>query len=345
MRPSFHPRLIHAPLSDPGLFVHFEFQKFALLFDAGDLSPLSARDLLKVSHLFISHAHMDHVIGFDYLVRLNLGRQKHLRVYGPEGILGHIRNRLSGYAWNLVDSYTADFRITVHEITEVRCLSQELACRDGFAPNRAPRQTAAHRTLAAQPAFTVTCDILDHGMPCLGFRLEEPFHVNVIPEALGEMGLSVGPWVSRLKQLVMNQAPDSTAVEATDARGHQRRVRLGQIKNAAVRITEGQVIAYITDVAGHDRNIRRIRHLAAGADELFIEAMFLEEDRDRAQAKHHLTAARAGTIAAVSGARRYRLFHFSPRYTDREQELHDEARRAYLRAGGNSSPPGTPGVR
>ena len=75
MRPSFHPRLIHAPLSDPGLYVPFEFQKLAILFDAGDLSPLSARDVLKVSHLFISHAHMDHVIGFDHLV-LALGRSR-----------------------------------------------------------------------------------------------------------------------------------------------------------------------------------------------------------------------------------------------------------------------------
>ena len=345
MRPSFHPRLIHAPLSDPGLYVPFEFQKLAILFDAGDLSPLSARDLLNVSHLFISHAHMDHVIGFDHLVRLNLGRQKHLRVYGPEGILGHIRSRLAGYAWNLVDRYTGDFRITVHKISEERCLSQEMACRDGFMPNRAPLQKAAHRTLAAHPTFTVTCDILDHGMPCLGFRLEEPFHVNVIPEALGELGLSVGPWVSLMKQLVMSQAPESATLEATDTRGNHRRVNLGQVKNAAVRITEGQVIAYITDVAGHERNIRRIRHLAAGADDLFIEAMFLDADRNQARAKHHLTAARAGTIAAVSGVRRYHLFHFSSRYTDREHELHEEARRAYRRAAGGDSPPGTPGVR
>ena len=60
MRPSFTPRLINDPFSDPGLFVPFLFEKRALMFDLGDLHALSPRDLLKVTHVFVTHSHMDH---------------------------------------------------------------------------------------------------------------------------------------------------------------------------------------------------------------------------------------------------------------------------------------------
>src|SRR3546814_4851163 len=64
LRPTLHPALVNGRFGDPALFVQALHRPEALLFDLGDLAPLSARDLLRVRHVFVSHMHMDHFLGF-----------------------------------------------------------------------------------------------------------------------------------------------------------------------------------------------------------------------------------------------------------------------------------------
>ena len=64
--------------------VEFLYQQRALQFDLGDLSSITNSELLKISHVFISHTHIDHFIGFDRLLRTVFGRAKTLTIFGPE---------------------------------------------------------------------------------------------------------------------------------------------------------------------------------------------------------------------------------------------------------------------
>jgi ribonuclease Z len=76
---------------------------------------------------------------------------------------------------------------------------------------------------------------------------------------------------------------------------------------------------------GNKENIQKVIRLVGGSDVLYIEACFLERDKDRARDGYHLTAREAGRIAGEAGIRRLEIFHFSPRYIDSPGLLEEEA--------------------
>ncbi|HZY30606.1 MAG TPA: ribonuclease Z, partial [Candidatus Methylomirabilis sp.] len=83
----FQPRLLNGIFGDPGLLVRLRWERRSLLVDLGDLTAQSPADLLKVTDVFVSHTHVDHFIGFDHLLRIVLGRDRTIRLFGPPGII------------------------------------------------------------------------------------------------------------------------------------------------------------------------------------------------------------------------------------------------------------------
>jgi len=307
MRPSFLPRLVNGPFDDPGLFIPFLLEKRAIIFDLGDIYSLSTRDILKISHVFISHTHMDHFIGFDRLLRLFLGREQQLYLYGPEGFLN------------------------VTEVNPDHMITRNYICQNRFIPASEDIKQPFNGLLHKEPVLSVSAEILDHSIPCLGFTIEERFHINIMKEHVTGLGLEIGPWLNEFKQALYNNIDLDSEFEVryVGQASCKKRFILGDLAKRIALITPGQKVSYIVDAGYSKSNVEKIIELAKNADHLFIEAAFLEKDRDIAEKKGHLTAWQAGSIAGKAGVKQVTPFHFSPRYKGLGDLLEKEARDGY----------------
>lgn len=332
-RPLLHSRLVSPPFGDPGVYVGFMFENRGMLFDLGDLQPLSDRRLLRVGHVFVSHTHMDHFTGFDRLVRIFLGRGKTLHLFGPPGFIDRVSHKFAAYTWNLVSTFSTDFTLEVGEFGADGTLTRaRLRCRAAFQPERLDPMATHNGVLVDEPNYRVRAAVLDHGIPCLGFAVEEHRHVNVWKNRVEAKGFRVGPWLHELKQAILSDDPDETPFRvwwSEDGIDREAVHPLGELKAELTQIVPGQKIAYVTDVAWTEDNRAAIVALARDADLFYIEAPFLDEDAELAAGKRHLTAAQAGRLAREAGAKRMIPFHFSPRYDDRENALREEAEAAF----------------
>lgn len=327
MRSIFDAHLVNPPFGDPGVYVDFRFQKRAILFDLGDNAPLAPRQLIRLTHAFVSHAHMDHFIGFDRVLRTCLGRESGIRLFGPPGFVGQVERRLGSYTWDRVDRYDPGLVLDVTEIDAGgRTRGARFRAREAFVREDLPAGRAPDGVLVDEAAFRVRCALLDHRTPCLGYALEERTHVNVWRTRLQAMGLEVGPWVGLLKTAAIEGVADDAPILAAWTEGErrvERPLRFGDVKHV-LEFVPGRKLCYITDVLYHPRNVERMVALAEGADLLFIESVFLDADAPHAEQKQHLTAKQAGTIARLAGARLVEPFHFSPRYAGRSELLRAE---------------------
>jgi len=333
MTPSFSPYLVNDPFGDPGLYVEVRWSRRALLFDLGENVALSPSRLLRAQDIFVSHTHMDHFIGFDRLLRIALGRGKHLRFYGPPGLIRNIQGKLAGYTWNLVDGYP--LTIEVKEYHPAHIQPAFFQATDGFACQRHAPLPADHSgvfTMLQESALMVRAAALNHRIPSLAFVLEEPFHINVNKVRLHEAGLPVGSWLKEAKQRIWDGQPDASSFSATlyfEHRKEERTFNLGAFKRQFTTITRGQKIAYVVDCRYERENEDKIIQLCQGADTLYCEAPFVDQDSEKADNRYHLTAKQAGMLGRKAEVQQLVVFHFSPRYTGQGEMIRREAMQAF----------------
>jgi len=255
------------------------------LFDCGEAAQIQYRraglGFAPLRAIFVTHLHGDHVTGLPgLLMSLQLAdRAEALTVYGPPGLREYVAcNRRAlgtGFSYAL-------------EIAEV---------------------PAAGELLRA-PAYGIRCALLDHRVPCLGFRIEEaerPGRFDL--QAARALGIPEGPLYGRLQRGETIHLPDGREITPGAVLGPPR---------------AGATVVYCTDT----RPCGAAVELADGADLLIHEGTFGEDQGRDARHKGHSTAADAARIALAARARRLAVTHISPRYQDVRPML-EEARAAF----------------
>lgn len=333
MRPLFHPSLVNGRYGDPAVYVETLFERRGILFDLGEIASLPPRKVLRIDRIFVSHAHIDHFVGFDHLLRLLVGREKSVHIYGPAGLANHVHHKLQGYRWDLVEGYHYDLVFIVSELqTPQSIVTTSFRLKAAFAAEPAVASATIDGILAEETTFRVSAAILQHHTPCLGFALQEAAHINIWKSRLEARGLPVGSWLRSLKRAIAAGCADDHLIHidgATPCVDHIE--RLGSLRDL-LTVTTGQKLAYVTDVADIPSNRAAIIALARNADILFIEGAFAARDDDLARARAHLTTTAAGQIAREAKVHRVEPFHFSPRYAGEEQCLLEEVMTAFGRA-------------
>jgi ribonuclease Z len=245
-----------------------------ILFDCGEGTQVSMRrwgwGFKALSAICLSHLHADHVAGLPGLLLTiaNAGRLDPLDVYGPSGA----RQVVAGLR---VIAPRLPYDVRVHELG---------------AASAIPWQAAM---LASLP--------VDHGVPCLAYRLDLPRGRRFDPAAARALAVPVEAWktLQRGTPVVVG----GRLIRPDDVLGPPRR---------------GLRIAYVTDT----RPTAELPDFVAEADLLVIEGTYGDPaDAENAIANKHLLFSEAAEIGRQAGVRQLWLTHFSARLLEPDRYL------------------------
>lgn len=320
--------LVNGVFGDPLLHLRLRQERRSLLFDLGDGARLPARVAHQVSDVFVSHAHIDHIAGFLWLLRARIGATGGCRLFGPPGLAAHLAGLVSGIRWDRIGTAGPSFEIAELHGERLRRFALR-AGGPGLEP--LPAAVAPGGLLTDEPGFRVWAAELDHGIPVLAFAWQAGLQVRVLPERLAAAGLAPGPWLRRLKKAVTTGETDQE-IALPDARCRP----VSTLADELLAVSPGPRLVYATDLADSPGNRRRLIALARGAHSLFCEAAFAEADAEQARRTGHLTARACGEIAEAAGVGQLLAFHLSRRYQDEPERIYDEIREVCTRL---ASPP------
>ena len=151
------------------------FQGAWMLFDCPEGTQRqmiqSGVSYMKISHIFISHFHADHVLGLPgLLATMSMhGRDYPLYVYGPKGIASHVKKALE------LALLAPGFEIVTKELRKGTIVKDEL--------------------------FSVSCIPLKHEIPCFGFSFKEADKMGEFQrEKAVKLGIPEGPLWAQLQK-------------------------------------------------------------------------------------------------------------------------------------------------
>jgi len=318
MLSSLNIQLVNGLSGDPAVYAQIAQSSESILFDAGSLDALSNRELLKIRVVAISHTHVDHFIGFDKLIRVNVPHFRSLEIVGPSGIINNVVGKLQGYTWNLLEPDQLTF--IVHEIrSDGSVFTVKISNTNQFLPiNISPQNQTSRASsdpvdvpLLTTRLYKLSATVVNHGTDVLAFCMSLPSSMTVNKEALSASGHAPGPWIADLQRKSSNG----------DLRGS---ITVGGTPHAASALADalltpkpGERVLYVTDMLFSQSNYARLKNLGqSGIDLLVCETNYRIQDRDKASAKSHLTTKQAALIAATLPAKQLQIFHISNIYAE-----------------------------
>lgn len=261
-------------------------RKSIWLFDCGEATQhqilKSTIKLSKLEKIFITHMHGDHIFGLPGLLssRSFQSSGKPITIYGPAGIQKYVESAL--YLSGTHVSYPLYFEEVMPGV------------------------------LFEDETFSVTCDLLDHGIASYGYRIvqkDKPGTLQV--EKLLELGIEPGPVFQAIKNGEVVELADGRVVNGKDYIGPKQ---------------AGKIITIYGDTKQTEAGLA----LGENADVLVHEATFEAGLRDLATEYMHSTTKEAANLAKAVNAKRLIITHISARY-DKEgsNQLLEEARQVF----------------
>ncbi|WP_027724387.1 ribonuclease Z [Tuberibacillus calidus] len=217
-----------------------EYNGDVWLFDCGEATQHQILrtniKLSKLTKIFISHLHGDHIFGLPGLLasRSQQGESL-LQLYGPEGLKDFVE-------WTLKLSHT---HLTYPlEVVEVK--SGQVVCEQNLSVSAAP---------------------LDHVVCSFGFRIVEADKPGalLVDKIQTELGIAPGPIYKRFKEAPSVVLPDGRTVNTTDYIGPPKKGRVLTVISDTRPTPQAIELAKNADVLVHEATFTQDREEGANA--------------------------------------------------------------------------------
>ena len=317
------PTFFAGLFDDPLLLVRVRPSGRSLLFDCGKMHHLAKRVYTSIDAIFISHAHMDHFMGMDSVIRHSHASPRTVDIFGPPGLSGRMAHKFACYDWNLADTFWGNFR--VGEVSQGRIVSTLYCGPEGFAARPEGERSGE---IYGNRLVTVTGTLCEHNIAVLAFRVDEGEAFVLDDARMAEAGVMKGEWLKGMEKLfhagtLEGQAIDFPGCEAGQIvarREPDAAVLYQRIRN----FEEPASIGYVTDIGFSEENLEKLTGLVKGVTLLVCECAFLAADEKKARLSRHLCTRDLNVILDRLRPRYVLPMHFSKSYQGNSSPLYQE---------------------
>jgi ribonuclease Z len=317
------PTFFAGLFDDPLLLVRIRPSGRALLFDCGKMHHLAKRVYTSIDAIFITHAHMDHFMGMDSVIRHSHASPRTVDVFGPPGLSGRMAHKFACYDWNLADTFWGNFR--VGEVSDGRVKITLYRGPEGFA---ASPEGERHGEIYSNSYVTVRGSLCEHRIPVLAFRVDEGAAFVLDEVRMAEEGVIKGEWLKNLEKLFHTGTLEGNAIQIPLRTGgvieERREPDAAALYQRIRKFEEPASIGYLTDVGYSEENVEKLAGLLKGVTLLVCECAFLAAEEKKAGLSRHLCTSHLNLILDRLRPRYVLPMHFSKTYQGKSHPLYRE---------------------